>query len=364
MGFEILPHNRCRDPVLQWWSRRLLNIRTPIQNCQRRTQLSYAIDLLQRGVVVGQLVPYVREKDQVAALVFQCGRLRFSMNKFDVPRCVRLVQLVSQQHQHFMLDINRKNLTLCTDSFRNRQTEVAGARSYIGDSHSRLKRKGCKDFVRRKPLQAFRFFQALGFGSRHYAVVQVRITRVCHIERLSAMSLAGKSHRRLSICNTHLALAFLLSEGIMNSEYRFHATAEWTTERRGLVRGDDTPELDFSAPPAFQGIGGIWSPEDLFLGAIVTCFITTFRAIADYSKFHFDGLKVSADGVVEKGEGGFSFTRITVRPVLTIASEADRERGLRLLDKAERACLVSRSIQSTIHLEPVIEVLVTKTSGN
>ena len=57
---------------------------------------------------------------------------------------------------------------------------------------------------------------------------------------------------------------------------------------------------------------------------------------------------------VEKTEGGFQFTRITIRPLLTINSESDRERGLRLLEKAEKACLVSRSLQSQIVMEPQI----------
>lgn len=112
--------------------------------------------------------------------------------------------------------------------------------------------------------------------------------------------------------------------------------------------------MNFSAPPEFQGDAGVWTPEHFFTSAVATCFITTFQAIAAFSKFNAQALEVSVDGQVEKVEGGYRFTRVTVRPVLTIQSEADRERGMRLLEKSEKACLVSRSLNSEIILDPRI----------
>jgi len=44
--------------------------------------------------------------------------------------------------------------------------------------------------------------------------------------------------------------------------------------------------------------------------------------------------------------------------VLTIAAESERERAVRLLEKAERSCLISRSLRSEVRMEPVIEVAV------
>ena len=98
----------------------------------------------------------------------------------------------------------------------------------------------------------------------------------------------------------------------------------------------------------------VWTPEHFFSSAVATCFITTFQAIAAYSKFEAHALEVSVEGQVEKTEGGFRFTRVTIRPLLAINGESDRERGLRLLEKAEKACLVSRSLQSQIILEPQV----------
>ena len=141
----------------------------------------------------------------------------------------------------------------------------------------------------------------------------------------------------------------------MENSLNFVSSARWTGGRNGIATGQDVqPLINFSAPPEFQGEARVWTPEHFFTTAVATCFVNTFQAIATFSKFSAVALDVSVEGRVEKGEGGYRFTRITVRPVLTVQNEADRERGMRLLEKAEKACLVSRSLNSEIVLEPKI----------
>ncbi len=143
----------------------------------------------------------------------------------------------------------------------------------------------------------------------------------------------------------------------MNTSFTFTSSARSTGGKKGVAEGHGVrPSIPFSAPPEFQGEAGIWTPEHFFTSAVAACFISTFQAIAAYSKFEAQAVEVSVEGLVEKGEGGFRFTRLTVRPILTIHSEADRERGLRLLEKAEKACLVTRSLQSEIVLESQVLV--------
>ena len=141
----------------------------------------------------------------------------------------------------------------------------------------------------------------------------------------------------------------------MDNSLIFVSSARWTNGRNGVATGHDVqPPINFSAPPEFQGEAGVWTPEHFFTTAIATCFVNTFQAIAMFSKFSAIALNVSVEGKVEKGDGGYRFTRITLHPVLTVPSEADRERGMRLLEKAEKACLVSRSLNSEMILEPKI----------
>jgi peroxiredoxin-like protein len=144
----------------------------------------------------------------------------------------------------------------------------------------------------------------------------------------------------------------------MNTSFTFVSSAHSIGSRKGIAESHGVePAIPFSAPPEFQGEAGIWTPEHFFTSAVAACFISTFQAIAAYSKFEAQALEVSVEGQVEKGEGGFRFTRVIVRPILTIQNESDRERGTRLMEKAEKACLVSRSLQSEIVLEPKVVLI-------
>ena len=148
----------------------------------------------------------------------------------------------------------------------------------------------------------------------------------------------------------------------MLKSYSYKAAAHWTNHKRGIVEGETIPRtINFAAPPEFGGEPGLWTPEHLLLAAVSTCYVATLRAVAEASKLEFDGIEVPLEGKIEKLDGGFKFTRITLRPQVTIHNEQDRERVGRVLEKAEQVCLVSRSLDCDIALEPkiVVENLVT-----
>ena len=144
----------------------------------------------------------------------------------------------------------------------------------------------------------------------------------------------------------------------MENQYRYHASAQFHHHDRSFVELEHgAPRtIHFAAPPEFGGEPGLWTPEHFLLAAVASCFIATFRAVANASKLDFQGIEVAADGMIEKESGGFRFTKITLRPTLILYRDDTRELGQRLLEKAERVCLVSRSLSSTIELEPKILV--------
>ena len=143
----------------------------------------------------------------------------------------------------------------------------------------------------------------------------------------------------------------------MPTSYSYRTTAHWTEHTRGIVEAEGIPRtINFAAPPEFGGEPGLWTPEHLLLGAISTCYVATLRAVAEASKLRFHSLELTVDGTIEKQEGGFRFTRVLLRPAVTIAKEEDRERMGRLLEKAERACLITRSLACATLLEAKILV--------
>jgi len=114
------------------------------------------------------------------------------------------------------------------------------------------------------------------------------------------------------------------------------------------------PELRAAPPRDFDGPGDAWGPEHLLLAAVEACFLFTLRAVAQASRVEFTALELSASGTVDRAGGGLRFTEIVLRPRLTLGPDADRDRAVRVLEKAEKTCLVSASLATPIRLEPEI----------
>ena len=141
----------------------------------------------------------------------------------------------------------------------------------------------------------------------------------------------------------------------MDNNYSYNTEVEWTGERHGELRAPVRPNLTVDAPPEFKGHDGVWTPEHLFVASVNSCFMTTFLAIAENSKLDFVSFKASAEGKLEKLDGqGFIMTAITLHPKLLISHARDAERASRILEKAEKHCLISNSIKAETKLVPEI----------
>jgi organic hydroperoxide reductase OsmC/OhrA len=114
------------------------------------------------------------------------------------------------------------------------------------------------------------------------------------------------------------------------------------------------PDLSAAAPKDFDGPGDAWSPEHLLLAAVETCFMLTLRSIAGMSKVQFSALDVDIAGTVDRVDGVTRFTEIVLRPRMTVVPGTDHGRALRVMEKSEKACLVSASLSTPIRLEPEI----------
>jgi len=135
--------------------------------------------------------------------------------------------------------------------------------------------------------------------------------------------------------------------------HKYRIKAWWTFGRTGIANCDSAPNaLHFTAPPQFGGLEGRWTPEDLLLTAVGSCFATTFRALADYSKLSYKDLEVEVAGTVQKVESGYSFKEIATRPHLALLREDDQRIALHLLHKAQELCLIARSLSVKHTFEP------------
>jgi organic hydroperoxide reductase OsmC/OhrA len=136
--------------------------------------------------------------------------------------------------------------------------------------------------------------------------------------------------------------------------YIVSATAQSTSNVELSGAGLETIE---SAPPKeFGGPGDRWSPESLLVAAVADCFVLSFRAIARASKLEWESLSCSADGVLDRVERQAQFVRFDVKAELVVPAGTNEARALRLLEKAEQACLITNSLIADSHLEATVHV--------
>ena len=137
--------------------------------------------------------------------------------------------------------------------------------------------------------------------------------------------------------------------------WHYEAEIEWIEQRAGRLRSANLPTLEVAAPPEFEGREGVWTPEHLYVGAVLSCFMTTFLAIAENSKLEIVSFGAAASGKLEKVPGiGLQMTEIILQPRLVISSAGDVGRARQIIDKAEKNCLISNSIKTAIRVEPEI----------
>ncbi len=142
-------------------------------------------------------------------------------------------------------------------------------------------------------------------------------------------------------------------------KHEYSITTKWDEGRIGTMSSEVLDDkLRVATPPEFPGgVERIWSPEHLFVASVSSCFMTSFTAIADYSKFDFENLEVESKGIMSKQDGKFVMSKIILKPILSILDEKHKKKGLRLLEKADQICLITRSIKSDVIVEPTVKIL-------
>ncbi|HJX73808.1 MAG TPA: OsmC family protein [Candidatus Deferrimicrobiaceae bacterium] len=139
---------------------------------------------------------------------------------------------------------------------------------------------------------------------------------------------------------------------IRPKSYKYMTSVLWKGEKKGTLSVAGKPAVEVATPPEFKGHEGIWSPEDLYVAAVNSCIMTTFLAFAGRAGLAFEGYESEAEGLLEFVDERLVFTKIIVRPRVTLRPGADRKPAEEILHKAEKNCLVSNSLRTEVILEP------------
>lgn len=136
-------------------------------------------------------------------------------------------------------------------------------------------------------------------------------------------------------------------------DFRFPVSVRWL--RHGLtvaVAPDGKPPLQVAVAEQFRGRDpDVWSPEELLVAAVTSCYAVTLEAVAGRLNLVLGALTVDGVGHVESGrDGRLRFVRIDVHATI----EAD-EASLPVLEEAARAaegtCIVHGALETPVRFE-------------
>ena len=93
---------------------------------------------------------------------------------------------------------------------------------------------------------------------------------------------------------------------------------------------------------------------EMLLGAAATCYIITLAAMMQRSHLEKEDLTLESEGIVDVTDGVFTYKKIIHRPTIVLkkeATEQEKKLAMRLAEKAEKSCMISRAIQGNVELE-------------
>lgn len=151
--------------------------------------------------------------------------------------------------------------------------------------------------------------------------------------------------------------------------HRYHVAVRWDGRREGdpwdyssyprayTISVEGRPDLPGSADAAFRGDAGRHNPEDLFLAAISACHMLAYLALCARRGVEVLDYADQADGVLGlDADGGGRFTDIELRPIVTLARDADAALARALHGTAHDRCFIASSCGVPIRCTPVIRV--------
>jgi organic hydroperoxide reductase OsmC/OhrA len=143
-------------------------------------------------------------------------------------------------------------------------------------------------------------------------------------------------------------------------EFQFPVSVRWRGGRLARAESDGKEGLEVATPPEFRtGVAGYWTPEDLFVAAVASCFSLTLAAVAERREVPLLDASVSATGhMSHRDDGRFGFTVVELdATVETLTGYEDAVRSA--AQAAEERCLVTQALDVPVHVTTIVETVDT-----
>jgi organic hydroperoxide reductase OsmC/OhrA len=159
--------------------------------------------------------------------------------------------------------------------------------------------------------------------------------------------------------------------------HRYQMTNRWTgnlgagtSDYRAYSRGHEisgagkSAIIPGSSDPAFRGDPARYNPEELLVGALSAChMLWALHYCADAGIVITDYSDNAEGEVVERPDGSGEFTRVVLRPSMTVTDASRIGDAIAIHERVHHVCALARSVNFEVACQPVITAAGLPSSG-
>lgn len=151
-----------------------------------------------------------------------------------------------------------------------------------------------------------------------------------------------------------LSLRWTGNTGTGTSGYRDYTRDVTASPGPGAPEGK--PALLLSADKPFRGDPARWNPEELLVAALSECHLLSLLHVAVRAQVTVVAYEDHPVGTMQQEGIGGRFTRVLLRPRVTVADPAHVDLMPRLHREAGEACFIAASVSFPVEHEPLTVV--------
>jgi organic hydroperoxide reductase OsmC/OhrA len=153
----------------------------------------------------------------------------------------------------------------------------------------------------------------------------------------------------------------------MAKTHKYAVTVEWTGnkgtgtsgfrayDRSYEITAGAKPPIPGSADPAFRGDPERWNPEEMLVAALSACHKLWYLHLCAVAGVIVTDYVDRAEGELEENpDGSGQFTRVVLKPEVTIAPGSDADKAMALHKDASAKCFIALSVNFPVEHEPEI----------
>lgn len=139
-------------------------------------------------------------------------------------------------------------------------------------------------------------------------------------------------------------------------QFTYRVNLKWREGRRGVLSSLGKPDIVVAPPPEFKGYVGVWTPEDMLISAVNSCYMLTFLYFINRDEIDLVSFQCDAEGTLESLEGKLQITYVKLSPQISVRMpEQEKAKMDSLMRLSKENCFVSNSIKGKVDIVPDIK---------